>query len=116
MPETRHHPTGGAVAAMLSAALGLVVLALVQVRTHLNERFKEQVFDLGKSWIPNAEGIGPYSGKETLLLVAWLGSWLVLHLALRKREVPVRPAFAVFLVAILSATVLLWPPVWHWLE
>lgn len=121
MPEARTAPThpktaGPYVAAFLAAGIGLLVLAFVQVLTELDDAFKERVFDLGKAWIPGAEGIGPYSGKETLMVVGWLGSWLVLHLALRHRDPDVRPWFGLALVMLGLAVLLLWPPVWHLLE
>lgn len=75
-PLTTHahaRPTGGSVAAMLAAAFGLLVLALVQVGTVVSTGFRDAVFAVGKAWVPNAQGIGPYSGKETLMLVAWPG-------------------------------------------
>ncbi|MBI2153191.1 MAG: hypothetical protein HYV92_09630 [Candidatus Rokubacteria bacterium] len=46
--------------------------------------------------MPAAEGIGP-----------WIGSWIVLHVALRNRELN--------LVGIGIATRLLWPPVFEYL-
>lgn len=115
-PLTTHahaRPTGGSVAAMLAAAFGLLVLALVQVGTVVSTGFRDAVFAVGKAWVPNAQGIGPYSGKETLMLVAWLGAWVLLHLALRRRQPQVRLWFGVTLALVGLATVLLWPPVWH---
>lgn len=110
-----YKPNGASVAAVVAASIGLLALGLVVVATELSERAKELVFDVGKAWIPNAEGIGPYSGKETFLLVGWLGSWLILHLALRNREVNTKAWFGAALVALLVATFLVWPPAWHWL-
>lgn len=107
---------GAYVAAMLSAAIGLLVLALVQVGTVLRDSFKEFVFDLGKALVPNAEGIGPYSGKEVLLVVGWLGSWAALHFSLRKKDLPVRSWFGATLGILFLATLLMWPPVWHLLK
>jgi len=109
-------PSGASVAALLAAAIGLLVLALVQVATELNASFKDSVFAVGKAWIPGAAGIGPYSGKETFMLVAWLGSWAVLHGVLRRKEVDVRTWGGVAFVALALATLLMWPPVWHVLK
>ena len=64
---------------------------------------------------PRAQGIGPYSGKETTLLVVWLVSWVALHFALRRRDLPIKPWAIGFLVAIGVATTLLWPPVFEFL-
>ena len=39
--------------------------------------------------MPGAAGIGLFSGKETLALVAWLGTWLILHFALRNKNLEI---------------------------
>lgn len=96
--------------------MGLFVMSLSVVASELSDTAKEFVFDVGKAWVPPAEQIGPYTGKETFLLVGWLGSWIILHLALRERNPSVR-AWLGFSLALLGlATLLVWPPVWHFLE
>lgn len=107
------HASGGSLAAILAAGVGLLALALVNLGTELSKSFSDAVFAVGKAWIPNAQGIGPYSGKETLFVLAWLGAWAVLHVALRHREPDVRLTFGVFLAMLGAATLLIWPPVWH---
>ncbi|MBI2078673.1 MAG: hypothetical protein HYT80_09950 [Euryarchaeota archaeon] len=114
--ETAQQPNGPIVAAFLSATIGLFVLGLVQVGTVVSDTFKERVFDLGKAWIPEAEGIGPYSGKETLMLVAWIASWVGLYFALRHKDVALRPWFGAALAILAVAALLVWPPVWHLIE
>lgn len=111
--EAREIPTGVAVAAMLATMIGLLTLALVNPSTTASKDFSSWVFGIGKLWVPGAEGIEPYSGKETFMMVGWLGSWIVLHFALRKREVNVRLWFAVFLVGMAITSLLLWPPITH---
>lgn len=115
-PRTNYRPNGASVAALLSAAIGLLVLGIVVVATELSEAAKETVFEVGKAWVPGAEGIGPYSGKETFMLMGWLGSWLILHFALRDREVNTKAWFGVALAMLIVATLLVWPPIWHYLE
>jgi hypothetical protein len=83
-------PSGPAAAAFLSLTLGLVALAISHVISQGSEAAKGFVHSLGKLWMPGAQGIGPYSGKETIALIVWLGSWVILHWILRKREVSVR--------------------------
>jgi hypothetical protein len=106
---------GADMAAILAAAFGIFALGAVVLATELSKPLQDQVFALGKAWMPNAARIGPYSGKETLLAVAWLGSWLLLHLGLRRRHVDPRPWFAVALLLVLLGLVFVWPPVWHML-
>lgn len=58
-------------------------------------------------------GIGPYSGKEVIAFSAWFGSRLVLHFALRTRELNLKRWFGVFLAALLVAVLPVWPPVFE---
>jgi hypothetical protein len=89
-PSTRERIPGGiAVAALMGAMLGMQTLAVVNVFTAGSPAFNTWVHNVGKLWMPGAQGIGPYSGKETLALIGWLGSWLILHLALRKRDLEI---------------------------
>lgn len=102
---------GPAQAALLSAMLGCLTLALVNLGTEMSGTFKGFVHQTGKLWMPGAEGIGPYSGKETLSLVVWLLSWLILHQILRSKQWNHTAVIVVFLAGIAVATTLLWPPV-----
>jgi hypothetical protein len=43
-----------------------VALAVVNVFTAASKPFNTWVHGVGKLWMPGAEGIGPYSGKETI--------------------------------------------------
>lgn len=114
-PARERVPAGVAVAALLSAMLGMLTLAVVNVFTTASVAFNAWVHGVGKLWMPGAEGIGPYSGKETLALAMWLGSWTVLHLALRKRDLDVSRWLIVFLIGVGVATTLIWPPVFEYL-
>lgn len=104
---------GAVVACYLAAAVALLVLALVQFGTVVSPPMRDVVFAAGKAWIPNAQGIGPYSGKETFMLVGWLATWAVLHGAMKGRQFQVRATFGAALVITGLATLLMWPPVWH---
>ena len=105
---------GVAQAAILAAMFGLLALSLVNLGTEMSEAFKTTVHNIGKLWMPGAQGIGPYSGKETISLVVWLASWFLLHRLLRTKEWDAKTVLAIFLVGIAMATTLLWPPVTHW--
>jgi hypothetical protein len=110
-----HVPSGIAVAALVSAAIGMLTLAVVNVFTVALPGFNTWVHAVGKVWMPGAEGIGPYSGKETLSAVAWLGSWVILHYAVRTRELDLSRWLITFLIAVGVATTLIWPPVFEYL-
>lgn len=108
-------PSGAAVAAILSAALGMITLAVVNLGTQASKGFNEWVHGIGKLWMPGAGGIGPYSGKQTLSAAVWIGSWIILHLALCGRDLNLGRWLIVFLVGVGIATTLLWPPVFEYL-
>ncbi len=110
-PAEPRRPSGAAVAAFISAMLGMLTLALVNLGTQASKAFEVWVHGVGKLWLPGAEGIGPYSGKETLALVAWAAGWVLLHLALRRRELNLTRWLVLFLLGVGVATTLLWPPV-----
>lgn len=111
MMTTPEKPTGIAAASLFAAALSLLTLAASHLLAGYSEAAKTWVHAWGKAWMPGAQGIGPYSGKETLMLVVWIGSWILLHRWLKKREVNLTLAGILFLAAIGVATTLLWPPV-----
>jgi hypothetical protein len=114
-PAPATHANGADMAAILAAAFAVFALGVVVLATELNKGLQDAVFAIGKAWMPHADRIGPYSGKETVTLVLWMGSWLGLHLALRRRSLDPRPWFAVALALVLAGVILVWPPVWHWL-
>ena len=107
-------PTGEAVAALLAAGIAMLTLALVNQFTAGSPTFNTWVHGIGKPWMPGAAGIGPYSGKETLAVVAWLVSWAILHPALRARELALSRGLVVFLVMVAVATTFIWPPVFEY--
>jgi len=103
-------PNGAAIAAYLSAMFGLLVMGIVHTMAVASNPFKDWVLSIGKLWIPNAQGIGPYSGKETFLLVTWLLSWAVLHMLLRKRDIKLAAPVVVFVVGMALATLFVYTP------
>ena len=104
---------GAAVAATLSAMVGMLALAAVVLACEASKELTDRVHTLGKLWMPGAEGIGPYSGKETVMLVAWLASWAILHPLLRRRNLNGGLCLTVFLAGVGVASTLIWPPSWH---
>jgi len=108
--NTTKKPTGIAAAALLAVSLGTLTLAVSHLVAEFSPAGKNWVHAWGKAWMPGAQGIGPYSGKETLALVAWLASWILLHLWMRRRDVNLAAAGTLFLIGIGLATTLLWPP------
>ncbi|MEK8022589.1 MAG: hypothetical protein AAB229_02165 [Candidatus Hydrogenedentota bacterium] len=109
----KHIVLGRAAAAAWSVAIGMMALAKAHLAAEMSEAWKTTIHGFGKAWIPGAQGIGPYSGKETFALAAWLISWIVLHFLLRNRDIRPATLATVFLIGIGIATTLLWPPVWE---
>ena len=101
---------GQAVAAMLAGMIGLLCLGIVNAAAEFSASFNSWVLEVGKAWIPNATGIGPYSGKETFLLIGWFASWAILHFALRKRNVNLKIAAITFIIGIAIAALLVYTP------
>lgn len=101
---------GRAVAAMLSGMIGLIVMGIVNFGTEASTDFNNWVLSVGKLWVPSAGGIGPYSGKETFLLIGWFGSWAILHFALRKKSLNMKIASLVFIIGIAVAALLVYTP------
>jgi len=115
-PSTRERIPGGiAVAALMAAMLGMLTLALVNAFTSASPAFNTWVHNVGKLLMPGAQGIGAYSGKETLALAGWLGSWVILHFVLRKRDLEISRWLVLFLAGVGIATTLIWPPVFEYL-
>ena len=66
--------------------------------------------------IDRARWLGPVvEGKETLALAGWLGSWVILHFVLRKRDLEISRWLVLFLAGVGIATTLIWPPVFEYL-
>jgi hypothetical protein len=88
--------SGGAAAFLISGGIGATSM---MVAHHLSDTSKEReafLKNLG-SWIPGSVSpdplwgnIGSYAGKETVMLIAWLGSLAILYPLLRKRDVKPR--------------------------
>ena len=106
-------PSGPAAAAFLAGSIGLLAMALSHWAGEASPAIKTALQNLGNLWIPGAQGIGPYSGKETIGLVVWLVSWAILHYVLRRKQVNLTTYGLTFLVILGLATTILWPPALH---
>jgi hypothetical protein len=92
VPETRsatypagvERPSGPVAAALLATGIGALVLAILVIIAESSESFANS--------LAYNERVGPLSGKVIWAVVAYVGSWLVLWGALRRREVPLATA------------------------
>jgi len=104
---------GQAAAAMTAAMIGVLSLGISHIISVLSKDAKLFIHEIGKAWIPGAEGIGPYSGKESLMLIGWGLSWVILYYALRNRDVKLSYYSLIFMIGISIATLLVWTPFVH---
>jgi hypothetical protein len=104
---------GQVAAAMIAAMIGVLSLGISHMISVLSEDAKLFIHEVGKAWIPGAEGIGPYSGKESFMLIGWGLSWLILYYALRNRDVKLPYYTLLFMIGISIATLLVWTPFVH---
>lgn len=94
--------SGPIVAATLSGLLGLLTLVVTHHVSRLTKGLDKMIHAYGY-WIPGATGTGPdgsigsYSGKETLALLVWGITWVLLHYLWRKLDFSLH-AFIPFLI------------------
>ena len=68
--------SGPAAAAMLAVGVGTVVLGILTTWAEASEGFADAL-----QW---NDRVGPLSGKTIISVIAYFGSWLVLHFVLRR--------------------------------
>jgi hypothetical protein len=78
-------PFGPVAAAFLAAGFGILVLGLMTTIAGANASFADKL-----KW---SQSVGPLSGKTIVAVGAWILSWIVLHIALRKRDPAPGPVF-----------------------
>lgn len=113
--------SGPAAAALISTGIGPL---LMMVSHHLADTSKEReniIWVIG-SWIPGSHNpnkmwgdIGPYAGKETILLLGWLVSWAILHRLWRHRNIKPKTMFFWFFALLIVTTIMSWPPLFPYL-
>jgi hypothetical protein len=90
--EQLDRPTGPIAAATLATGIGAAVLGLA---TTLNEA-STGIHD-ALEW---SDDVGPLSGKTIVAVIAYLGSWAILHVLWRRQNVALRPIFIAWFVLI----------------
>lgn len=100
--EVREQTNGVAVAAFLAAGIGAFAVGLIVL---LNE--------MGLIAVPALyQPAGGVSGRTTLAIVVWLGSWAILHFRWKEREVNARRILTAALVLTALGILGTFPPVW----
>jgi hypothetical protein len=120
---SRHPPStsGGAAAALISVGVGCFTMMVTHHLAETSTATDRFIWGLGK-WIPGSDtgnklwgSIGSYTGKETMLLVGWLASWLMLHNLLKYQQVKTRTIFLWTFGLVVAATVMSWQPLFPYL-
>ena len=91
--DIHERPNGPAVAAIISAAIGVFVLGLLTTLSEANTDIHD--------FLDIKNRVGPLSGKTTFAVVAYLVAWVALLPVLWKRTVPF--ASAMLIAAVLIA-------------
>jgi hypothetical protein len=120
---SKHPPTtsGGAAAFLISGGIGSVAMMIAH---HLSDTSKarEAFLKVLGSWMPGSTSpdpmwgnIGSYAGKETVMLIGWLGSLVILYPLLKNRAVKPRTIFFWMFSLYTLAAAMSWHPLFPYL-
>jgi hypothetical protein len=113
--------SGLAAAALISASFGCFYMMVNQHLTIVFKSWEEFVWMLG-GWIPGSRTanklfgeLGPYSGKQTLLLLGWLNCWFLLHTLWSRKTIKFSTMFFWMAFLLVAATVMNWHPLFPYM-
>ena len=115
--QTDTKPNGPVVAAFLAAGIASLVIGIGVVLNEASAPIKAAIgidfnaflqFDKSFGF---GSGVGPLSGKVGLAIIAFVVSWVLLHLWLRGKEVNFRTGFIAALVLVGLGFALTFPPI-----
>ncbi|MBD2211594.1 hypothetical protein H6G64_20515 [Calothrix sp. FACHB-156] len=113
--------SGPAAAAFLSVGMGCFVMMVTHHLSDTSKNIENMVWNLG-SWIPGSHNpsklwgnIGSYTGKETMLLIAWLVSWFILSVLWNNKKIKPRTIFFWMSTLMVAATAMSWHPLFPYL-
>jgi hypothetical protein len=109
MQTTDTKPNGPVAAAFIGAAVGSFTLGLLVVLAEVNADIKAAL-DFSTNY-GIGSGVGPLSGKVTVATLAFVVSWVLLHLAFRGRELAWGRVITVVTILLLLGFALTFPPV-----
>jgi hypothetical protein len=115
--------SGSAAAALISAGIGCFAMMVCH---HISDadssKTIEKIVWSWGAWIPGSHNpdemwgnIGNYSGKETVMLVVWLVSWLFLHFTWKDKNIKGNTIIFWLLTLIVAATAMSWHPLFPYL-
>ncbi|WP_013325024.1 hypothetical protein [Gloeothece verrucosa] len=113
--------SGPAAAALISAAIGCFTMMVIHHLSDTSKAREKMIWTIG-SWIPGSHNpspiwgnIGSYTGKETMLLVGWLISWVLLHILWKNQAIKAKTIFFWLLTLLIAATAMCWHPLFPYL-
>lgn len=115
--QTDTKPNGPVVAAFLAAGVASLVIGIGVVLNEASATIKSAIgidFNAFLQFDKNfgfGAGVGPLSGKVGLAIIAFVVSWVLLHLWLRGKEVNFRTGFTVALALVGLGFALTFPPI-----
>ncbi len=102
-PQVRNFPNGGGAAAVLSAGIGSLCVAVFAI---LADQFAAM-----KSLMNFYKPTGPLSGVTTCAIVVWLAAWFILHARWRNRNLALARINAAAFVLLILGLLLTFPPI-----
>lgn len=123
--EGSSHPpttTGPAAAFLISGGIGAVVMMIAHHLSDTSKAREAALTTLG-SWMPAGflssnplwGNLGSYAGKETMLLIGWLGSLAILYPMLQNKQIKPRTLFFWMFSLFTVATAMSWHPLFPYL-
>ena len=113
--------SGPAAAAFTSAGFSCFMLMVNQHFSSVFERWNAIVWSIG-DWIPGSRNpdpfygeIGSYTGKETIMLISWLVSWLILHQIWKAKQIQSTTMIVLLMFFLVCATIMNWHPIFPYL-
>lgn len=103
-------PLGATAAAIVSAALGCLTLSTTYRTIAQSQLLSGKKIEIAV-WPPYQSWVGSYPIHQLVGFSVWLGTWLLLYLAWRQRDVSLRPTIAVFFGLLFLATAMAWRPI-----
>ena len=100
------NPSGSFAATVVSAGIGCSAIGLMTVLATAFSSIKEFL----NWWNP----AGPLTGKIGVGIIAWVLSWILLHMLWKDKELPVRVVFGFSLILIFLGFLGTFPPFFEW--
>jgi hypothetical protein len=104
-PAVQANWRGGVAAAFMACGIGSAAFGATVLAAEASESTKRALALL--------QGVGPLSGKAVVGSIAYLVAWLTLHLALRRRTVPVPVTLWVTMATLALGFALTFPPIYQ---